>query len=187
MEGAIGVESNPGGGSIFWIELRPADRPEDPWHDLDVAYERGIPAEPSQQRVVLYIEDNPANLALMHRVVALRPEVELMAAEQGDLGLDVARAQLPDLILLDLHLPDMPGLEVLHRLRRSPETADIPVVVVSADATPEHIEELLASGAQSYITKPFDIAAILRLFDETKPRPRRDAANNLTCLPNRHA
>jgi CheY-like chemotaxis protein len=174
MGGAIGVESNPGGGSIFWIELRPAERTEDPWGDLDVVYERTPMSESSQPRVVLYIEDNPANLALMHRIAALRPDVDLMSAEQGDLGLDVARAHLPDLILLDLHLPDMPGLEVLRRLRQNPETEQIPVVVVSADATPEHIEELLAAGAQSYVTKPFDISSVLRLFDETKPRARAE-------------
>jgi PAS domain S-box-containing protein len=169
MEGVIGVDGNPGGGSIFWIDLRPADRPQDPWLDLDVAYQRDTIPEPAQRRVVLYIEDNPSNLALMQRIAGLRPDVELMAAEQGDLGLDLARAHCPDLILLDLHLPDMPGLEVLQRLRRNPETRSIPVVVVSADATPEHIQQLLAAGARSYVTKPFDISSILRLFDETAP------------------
>ncbi len=175
MDGAIGVDSNPGGGSIFWIDLRPAERPDDPWLDLDVAYPRETTPEPAHRCVVLYIEDNPSNLALMQRIASLRPDVQLLNAEQGDLGLDLARAQLPDLILLDLHLPDMPGLEVLQRLRRNPETQTIPVVVVSADATPEHIAQLLAAGAQSYVTKPFDISSILRLLDEAVPGVRAAA------------
>jgi CheY-like chemotaxis protein len=85
---------------------------------------------------------------------------------QASLGLDLARTHLPDLILLDLNLPDMPGVEALRRLRADPTTAAIPVVVVSADATPGQIARLEAEGAVSYLAKPFDIADLLALVDE---------------------
>jgi len=166
MEGAIGVESRLGEGSTFWIDLLSADRPEGAWLDFNAASEHEIVPECARRCVVLYIEDNPSNLALMQRVAGLRPDVQVLAAEQGGLGLDLARAHRPDLILLDLHLPDMPGLEVLQYLRRNAETRTIPVVVVSADATSDHIPQFMAAGAQSYMTKPFNISSVLRLFDE---------------------
>ena len=99
-----------------------------------------------------------------------RPEVELHTAMQSRLGLDVARQLRPDLILLDLLLPDLPGREVLTRLRATPETADIPVVVLSADATRAEGERLLALGANRYPTKPLDVQAFLRLVDERVER-----------------
>jgi PAS domain S-box-containing protein len=167
MEGAIGVESRLGEGSTFWIDLLSADRPEDAWLDFNAPSEHEIVPQCARRCVVLYIEDNPSNLALMQRVAGLRRDVQVLAAEQGGLGLDLARAHRPDLILLDLHLPDMPGLEVLQHLRRNAETRTIPVVVVSADATSDHIPQFLAAGAQSYMTKPFNISSVLRLFDET--------------------
>lgn len=125
---------------------------------------------------ILYIEDNRSNLELVQRVLARRPEVSLLVAMQGQPGLEMARTQAPDLILLDLHLPDMTGEEVLRSLRETPQTREVPVVVISADAIPAQIERLLATGAQAYLTKPLDIKQFLSLLDQiaaARPSPAR--------------
>jgi CheY-like chemotaxis protein len=116
---------------------------------------------------ILYIEDNLSNLTLVEQMLAEQPRIELLTAMQGGLGLDLARQHCPDLILLDLHLPDLRGHEVLARLRQDKVTRDIPVVVISADATARQIQRLMAAGAQSYLTKPLDIAEFFRVVDET--------------------
>ncbi len=164
MEGRIGVQSSVGRGSTFWIELNSAGRP---LQELEEA--QGIHAERSggdrHLRKVLYVEDNPTNFTLMQRIVALRKELSLVGAAQGRLGLELARTEHPDLILLDLHLPDTPGQEILHQLKENPQTSEIPVVILSADATPGQIDRLLEAGAQAYLTKPLDIGSVLRIFD----------------------
>ena len=116
---------------------------------------------------VLYVEDNLSNLELVQRILARRRGIKLLVAMQGRAGLDLANAHCPDLILLDLHLPDIPGDEVLRRLQEGPCTRQIPVVMVSADATPGQIERLLAAGARDYLTKPLDVKKSLALLDET--------------------
>ena len=115
--------------------------------------------------VVLQIEDNPSNSALVEQVLAKRPGVRLISAGEGRAGLELARQHRPDLVLLDLHLPDLPGDELLHRLKAVPELADTKVVVVSADATPSRIREMLDLGVEGYLTKPVDVEALLRLVD----------------------
>jgi CheY-like chemotaxis protein len=100
-------------------------------------------------------------------MLAEQPHVELLTAMQGSLGLDLARKHLPDLILLDLHLPDLRGHQVLARLRQDERTRHIPVVVISADATARQIQRLMAAGARSYLTKPLDISEFFRVVDET--------------------
>lgn len=122
---------------------------------------------------ILYIEDNQSNLDLVAQVLSRRPGVELLLATSARAGLDMARHRRPDLILLDLHLPDLPGDEVLYRLRGDPDIARTRVVVVSADATPSRIGQMLALGVDAYLTKPVDVAALLRLVDVTS---RRSAA-----------
>jgi CheY-like chemotaxis protein len=99
-----------------------------------------------------------------------------MTAMQGSLGLDLAQQHDPDLVLLDLHLPDMPGAEILRRLRGDPRTHDIPVIVISADATPSQIRKLLAEGADAYLTKPLDVQRFVQLVDETLKQRRLDHA-----------
>lgn len=165
MEGRIGVESEVGQGSTFWIELEEADRPNDAFviPQAEPSGEEAIPY--LQPRTVLYIEDNQANFRLMERIVSHRSELHLIGADRGQLGLDAARMHHPDLILLDLHLPDISGREVLERLIKDERTSGIPVVVVSADATPGQIDRLRAAGALSYLTKPLDVASMLMLFD----------------------
>lgn len=164
MEGRIGVQSAVGRGSTFWIELSSAGQPL-----LELAGQGPVPAEHPEERThsrkILYVEDNPTNFTLMQRVVALRKELSMVGATHGRLGLELARTQKPDLILLDLHLPDKPGQEVLRQLKDDPMTSEIPVVILSADATPGQIDRLLAAGAQAYLTKPLDVGSVLRIFD----------------------
>jgi CheY-like chemotaxis protein len=122
------------------------------------------------KRKILYIEDNLSNLTLIEELLREQPEIELISAMQGQLGLDLARKHLPDLILLDLHLPDLPGREVLSRLRSQEDTRDIPVVVISADATTHQINQLTAAGARAYLTKPLDVNEFFRVLEETTLR-----------------
>jgi CheY-like chemotaxis protein len=115
---------------------------------------------------VLYIEDDPVNFTLVERILEFRPALTLMHARSGQSGVDLAQAHRPKLILLDLNLPDMHGSEVLRLLQHDPATAQVPVVVLSADATPSQIERLLKAGARNYLTKPFDIDPFLAVVDE---------------------
>ena len=115
---------------------------------------------------MLYVEDNLSNIQLIEKVLARLPGVELISAMQGRLALDLARLHKPNLVLLDLHLPDLNGEIVLQRLRAEPETKNIPVVIMSADATHGQIEHMQASGANAYLTKPIDVKAFLKMIDE---------------------
>jgi CheY-like chemotaxis protein len=119
---------------------------------------------------VLYIEDNLSNLRLVERLFESRPDVELITAGQGRLGIDLARQHVPALILLDLHLPDINGNEVLEQLRSDPTTAHVPVIMLSADATARQSKRLLDAGADAYLTKPLDVRTLLTLLDETLGR-----------------
>lgn len=129
---------------------------------------------------MLYIEDNPSNLRLVERMLAQRPDVRLLTAVQGGSGLELAREHRPDLILLDLHLPDMAGDEVLARLRGDGATRDIPIAVLSADATPGRTERLREAGADIYLTKPLDVKKFLAVLEEnlqpgeTCPNPGKE-------------
>ncbi len=120
---------------------------------------------------VLYIEDDLVNFTLVERILEFRPGINLVHAPKADLGLQLAELYRPRLILLDLNLPDMHGGEVLRHLQQKPETDKIPVVILSADATPSQIERLLAAGARNYLTKPFDIDPFLTLVDEFVVEP----------------
>jgi CheY-like chemotaxis protein len=114
---------------------------------------------------VLYIEDNASNLQLVKRIFRDRHDIVLRTASRGQEGVDMARDLMPGLILLDLHLPDMPGAEVLSALQNEPPTAAIPVVVVSADATVDQIKHLRSNGVADYVTKPFEVPRLLAVID----------------------
>lgn len=164
MGGTIGVQSRVGHGSTFWVELPRAQVESAPAPLPAVRIVR--PTTKASRHKVLYIEDNLANIAVVERVFARRPHIELIPALQGQVGLDLAREHRPALIFLDLHLPDMPGFDVLQALKEHPATVAIPVVVASADATPAQISRLLAAGAANYLTKPLDIRELLATVDE---------------------
>jgi CheY-like chemotaxis protein len=115
---------------------------------------------------VLYIEDDLVNFTLVERILEFRPTLKLLHAARGETGVELAQIHRPKLILLDLNLPDMHGSEVIQKLQNDPATAHVPVVVLSADATPSQIERLLAAGARNYLTKPFDIDPFLAVVDE---------------------
>jgi CheY-like chemotaxis protein len=120
----------------------------------------------SHNRRVLYVEDSEPNFHLIESILNDRPDTDLLWAETGEKGLELAGAHAPQLILLDLDLPDMHGSQVLERLQADPATAQTPVIVISADATPSQIERMLAAGARDYLTKPFEIRRFLFMFDE---------------------
>ena len=161
MSGRIEVESVLGEGSVFSLvlprtqpvadDLAPAEVVARPvaGHDVDV----------------LYVEDNPANQALMTRIARLRPGATLRLASTGTAGTAAARERTPDLVLLDLHLPDIQGDEVLGRLRAQPALGGVPIVVVTADATPGVDDRLRALGADDVITKPVDVDDVLAWID----------------------
>ena len=162
MGGEIVVESTVGVGSTFTVFL--------PLTEVVTEFEPELPVRietPALHRAlrILHVEDNLANLALVEQILARHEEVELIAATLGGLALELARRHRPDVILLDLHLPDMSGVDVLGRLRADPTTTAIPVVVVSADATAERMALLDAERVAAYLTKPIDVRKLLRVIE----------------------
>jgi nitrogen-specific signal transduction histidine kinase/ActR/RegA family two-component response regulator len=168
MGGTLEVTSTPGQGSRFWVELPAAEGPlqrAERQQELEEPAAAGPEPEPSTALTVLYIEDNLSNLQLVERILGRRPGVRLISAMRPQLGLELAAEHGPDLVLLDLHLPDMPGQEVLRRLRGQARTANVPVVILSADARPALVKELLAQGVRAFLTKPLDVRELLELLD----------------------
>jgi CheY-like chemotaxis protein len=158
MGGAIGVESTVGVGSVFWIELISAAAPQ-------FAVEGGEPAAEAppqglrvaRPRTLLCIEDNSANLKLVEQLIARCPDMRLLTAVNGTLGIELARASQPEMILMDVNLPDISGIEVLRVLREDPVTAHIPIVALSANAMPGDIRKGLEAGFFRYLTKPIKV------------------------------
>jgi CheY-like chemotaxis protein len=166
MDAVMGVDSVVGEGSVFWLDLQRAAAPSEEFASEPEAGIAGWAVDEVHRGAVLYIEDNPANLKLVKRVLARYPQIEFLSATRGEDGVRLARKAHPDLILLDLHLPDFWGDEVLRRLREDPATCEIPVVMLSADATQPQIDRLLAAGAYSYMTKPIDCQRLIEMVDQ---------------------
>jgi signal transduction histidine kinase/ActR/RegA family two-component response regulator len=166
MGGTLGLTSTVGQGSTFWVELprteSPVERVERQEGMPTLVQDQPDPAWPAL--TVLYIEDNASNLELVETLLSRRPNTTLISAMRPQLGLDLAAQHQPDLVLLDLHLPDMPGEEVLRRLRVDPKTADIPVVILSADARQNQIKRMLKQGARVFLTKPLDVKELFGLL-----------------------
>ena len=162
MGGEVGCESAPGSGATFWVDLRPADEGAGAAPDPQQA-----PAGPSSNgtRTLLYIDDSPSNLRIVEQTLEQRPAVSLLTAATGSEGLELATRERPDLVLLDLNLPDMRGEDVLAGLTGAEATGDIPVIMLSADASEATAARLLAAGAADYLTKPFDLADFLEIVD----------------------
>jgi CheY-like chemotaxis protein len=131
---------------------------------------------PTRMCDLLYVEDDMVNFTLVERILEYRPKVKLLHAPHGQLGLELAEMHRPKLVLLDLNLPDMHGADVLQKLQQNPATAEIPVVILSANATPSQIERLLTAGARNYLTKPFDIDPFLAVIDEFTAVPNEQSA-----------
>lgn len=164
MKGRITVSSRPGRGSTFSVRLEIVDAPAKTSTRARRPRAQGSRRELPERRII-YVEDNLSNLKLVERILERRPSIELHAALQGRLGLDLIRQHQPDLVLLDLNLADIDGLQVLDGLKAEPGTAAIPVVVISADATDKRVEQLRAAGARDYLTKPLDVARFLMVLD----------------------
>jgi signal transduction histidine kinase len=165
MGGTLEVESTPGEGSTFTIELargEPAAVAAAEGDERELVAERSYDGE----RRLLYIEDTGANVRLIEEILHSRPSVKLLPAGMGRLGLELAVEHRPDLILLDLHLPDIDGEQVLARLREDERTREIPVVILSADATDRSRAPLLPDGARAYLTKPIGVRDLLGVVDE---------------------
>ena len=164
MGGSIGVQAARGGGPIIWIDLPGSDSLKSRSDPSPVSASTEISTDVTG--TVLYIEDNAANVRLIERILRRRPSVALLLAEDGTLGLELAVSHLPDMILLDLHLPGISGRDVLRSLKSVPATKDIPVLVLSADADPANAQLLKEAGAWQFLPKPIDVRQVLSVVDE---------------------
>ena len=166
MEGVLGVESTVGAGSLFWVELRSTAAPAPAASGVEAATQAQSrrPAG-TRLRTLLYIEDNPANMELVEQLIARRPDLRLLTAVNGSLGIELARVARPEVILMDINLPGLSGIEVLKILREDPATSHIPVVALSANAMPRDIELGLEVGFFRYLTKPIKVKEFMESLD----------------------
>jgi signal transduction histidine kinase/ActR/RegA family two-component response regulator len=166
MGGTIGVDSAVGVGTVFWVEFESAQAPA--LENIEeVALDRRLLAAPeaSEQLTLLYVEDNPANLALVEQLIARRGDLKLVTAIDAYLGIELARAYVPDVILMDINLPGMSGYGALKVLRDDPLTAHIPVLALSANAVPRDIEKGIEAGFFRYLTKPIRVREFMDALD----------------------
>nr|MDP2191644.1 response regulator [Rhodoferax sp.] len=166
MGGTIGVDSTVNEGSVFWIELGLASAPLPTIQEAERAAllrpqrSQGVP-----QRTVLYVEDNPASLELVEQLLARRVDLHLLCAADGNLGIEFARTHQPEVILMDINLPGLSGIEIIQILRADPSTAHIPIIALTANALPSSIEQGLEVGFFRYLTKPINVNEFMDTLD----------------------
>jgi len=166
MGGVIGVESTVGKGSVFWIDLNLTAKPQPAAGVAESAAGTDLRLQADAQlHTLLYVEDNPANLMLVEDLIARRPDIRLLSARDGHRGIEIARASLPDVILMDINLPGISGIRALRILAEDPATAHIPVVALSANAMPRDIEKGLEAGFFRYLTKPIKVNEFMDTLD----------------------
>jgi len=166
MGGTIGVESTVGVGSTFWFELISVAEPSlSPESDNVTALLRTHAPRKAGQHTLLYVEDNPANMKLVEQVIARHPDIHLLTAINGHSGIEIALTSRPEVILMDINLPDISGFEALKILRADPATAHIPVIAISANAMPLNIEKGIKAGFFRYITKPIKVDEFMEALD----------------------
>jgi len=166
MGGEIGVESGVGVGSVFWFELNLSTEPQHTGGVVEaLAPHHAHVPHGAVPHTLLYVEDNQANMQLVERIIARRPDMRLLSAGDAIVGITLARTRQPEVILMDINLPGMSGLQALKILREDPLTAHIPVLAISANAMPHDIKKGLEAGFLRYITKPIDVNEFLEALD----------------------
>jgi signal transduction histidine kinase/CheY-like chemotaxis protein len=166
MGGIIGVDSVVGAGSVFWIELGLTTAPV--LAVLETGHEARVQAQVpdgTPQHTLLYVEDNPANLELVEQLIARRTDLRMLSAADGQLGIEFARVYQPEVILMDINLPGISGIEAMKILRKDPTTAHIPIIALSANAIPRDIERGLEAGFFNYLTKPIKVGEFMDALD----------------------
>ncbi len=166
MGGIIGADSEVGVGSVFWVELSLTSAAQFTVKEIEsAAPEQPKVPDGAPVRTLLYVEDNPANLELVEQLISRRPDLRLLSAADGDLGIEFARAYQPEVILMDINLPGISGIEVMRILRADPATAHIPIMALSANAVPRDIARGLEAGFFNYLTKPIKVAEFMDALD----------------------
>ena len=177
MGGLIGVESTAGEGSVFWFELKQTtEQQTSPCNDELTTIDGEAVQAAGQEHTLLYVEDNPANLMLVEDLLARRPDIRLLSARDAKSGIEIACTSLPDVILMDINLPGVSGIDALKILSEIPETAYIPVVALSANAIPRDIEKGLQAGFFRYLTKPIKVVEFMATLDLTLKYAKKKAA-----------
>jgi len=160
------VDSVVGAGSVFWIELGRTTAPQLAVLEAErAALVRPQVPDGTPLRTLLYVEDNPANLELVEQIIARRPDLRLLSAADGNLGIEFARTYQPEVILMDINLPGISGIEALRILRADASTAHIPIIALSANAVPRDMEKALEAGFFNYLTKPIKVNQFMDALD----------------------
>jgi PAS domain S-box-containing protein len=184
MGGSVVAESALGVGSVFWFELSSSAAPQLPVNGAEP--EAAAPAKVHRgaaSRTLLYVEDNPANLTLVELLIARRPDLRLLTAVNENVGIEVARANQPDVILMDINLPGISGVEAMKVLREDPVTAHIPIVALSANAMPSDIKKGLEAGFYRYLTKPIRVNEFMETLDAALAFAEKNSPDALSMEP----
>jgi CheY-like chemotaxis protein/two-component sensor histidine kinase len=168
MNGTIGMESTVGEGSVFWVELKQTSKSHVVACTAEISTNAGQPVQSgAHEYTLLYVEDNPANMMLVEDLIARRPDIRFLSARDAIRGIEIARTSLPNVVLMDINLPGISGLDALKILHDDPTTTHIPVVALSANAIPRDIENGLKAGFYRYLTKPIKVNEFMDTLEKT--------------------